>query len=273
MDTINVDMMREIAYWLNMRSLAAMSIVDRAWHTVLSDRRVLLSTRRRCLDVPLGLHVSRYAPDIRMDANMEHWYHLVAIGREVRLICDALPDGHNVLVRLCVPTTRVRKAWNAMELALAELRARMDAWISERDVGGLRGNWKTGALMYSDCHHLSCAPNDLSDLLARYDALDSDDVRQPNKKKRRWRRRRRRILFVKRCGKVFGQFIAYFRESLQLWERYFAVVHRLFPYPHWKFLTAMTTMTTAVDCAARAIDVATGAGESAAGRRKAPRLM
>jgi hypothetical protein len=91
--------------------------------------------------------------------------------------------------------------------------------------------------------------------------------------------KRRRETPAEHDWEPITRFVAYFRECQHLWGRYFAGQPTLWRRYFAGQPTLLQTqklldqLPAAVDAAARAIDDAASAGESAAGRRKAPRLM
>ena len=121
MNSLNEDMMREVAYFMNMRSFAAMSIVNRAWNAALSDRRVRVRVRVRNLAAAPPV-------DILSSETMEHWYHLAEIGREARLIETRLRQGKGYVFRLFTQEWTVPDAWRALDEKFDRFRVGADSW-------------------------------------------------------------------------------------------------------------------------------------------------
>ena len=219
MNSLNEDMMREVAYFMNMRSFAAMSMVNRAWNAALSDRRVRARVRL------CNFARAEASPVMPPSRNMENWHHLKEIGREVRFIHACLKHGKCYVSRLFTQKCAVRKAWYALDTVLRDFRSGAATWacvlypIHFRKYEHL---WKQD-LFYSRkrYEYTTKEITDFSKLFASYERLNEGvDSAPPHghaKKKKHLL-----VFFTSEERAAFAKFIAYFRESAELWRKYFA---------------------------------------------------
>ena len=239
MNLLNLDMMREVAYFMNMRSLAAMSIVNRAWNAVLSDRRARIRIRVRNL---VG------ASPAYTGESMENWYHLTEIGREVRLIRACLGNGRCYAGCLFMQRCAVWEALWALDNAFHQFCVDMDTWAR--------------ALYPRAPEYEHLWPQDLMHLSPRYEYSPKESTdfsklfagfaRLPQG---RAKKRRRRAFFTSEEQAAFAQFVAYFRESMELWEKYFATYAPAFV----SIRVSRGKLPAAIEVLERAIDNGGGA--------------
>ncbi len=222
MDTLDAPMMCAVAYWLDMCSLAAMSIVDCAWNALLSDCRVRNATRMRCLRYEL--------PSFRAHAceslveRREHWFHLAAIAREFRLHDRCLRRGYEYLQALFGRESDTTAAWRALDTVFQQLRdavheSAVDSFGEKwgRDARGWAGEPK--GRMYSDRrdgYQLVGEQPGFLQTFATYRA--SYVVITPGSE--HGTKRRRRATFADHERQAFMEFVAYCHECVEMWRLY-----------------------------------------------------
>ena len=236
MNSLNTDVRRAIAYFLDMRSLAAMSLVDHAWYESLSDRRVRNRTRVRCIEE--GLPALVWLDPRYTAGDTEHWYHLVAIGHEVRLVKQSLMNGYCYLSRLFTKANPVFKAWKALESKFETVRCDFDSWacnLYPMHVPKYAKLWPQ-RLMYLPNDRVDPAIEHFADLdflglFERYGDLDRCVVTEPH---RCMRKKNHRRGFFDDELRACAAFVAFLRKSLRLWQLYFAMVDSTFTPYYWR---------------------------------------
>ena len=257
MNSLIADMRRAIAYFLDMRSLAAMSLVDHTWYMLLSDRRVRNRTRVRCMEegLPTSVNFYRgaYAPDT------EHWYHLVAIGHEVRLAEKSLTAGYYYVLRVFTKAAPVFKAWKALGKKFETVRGDFDSCacvLYPKRIPEYAKLWPC-LLMYLGRERVDPAIERFTDfdflgLFERYDDVDRCPASGTH---RCGKRKRRRGAFRDDELRACAAFLSFFRESLRLWQLYFAEVELDDAQYSRRVRGSLSrTLPTAIDRLEKAID-------------------